>query len=281
MNFSGTAKEVFLVLRSFDYEVVLYDGEGTKVYEPDQARYFFARPENILVSIRDNNEDSSVEVHLSKSTDVNDIKKLLATLRTTATKFAMVFRVHRHGKAITPKNYSVSLNIVENERFTMNILEGMYGTSRSSYLKLENARMIVKHKTKIDEEQVGARGRNIASIHIENDRGERHLFPVNVLAPARAMTHHVNHGGTWADPIGAQIERMAQDFSNLGILSRHVGAIGGRVIEKAAADDLREDARRAMADIRKTFEALCQFLPSSDSRRVAPNQHEAPLSLCL
>lgn len=258
MNFIGAAKDIFMILRSYDYQVMLYDHEGNKVYEPQDARYFFAVPENILVSLTDNNEDSSVSLHLGKNTDIHEIRGLLDTLRTMTTKYAMVFRVHRHGRVITPKDFAASLNILENERLKMNILEGMYGTSRSSYLKLENAKMIIRHSKKIDENQVGARGRNIDAIYVENGQGERHRFCVNLVAPARAMAHHVNHGGSWADPIGAQISRMAQDFSNLGQLSSHMNMIGGRVIEQADADNVRDDARRAMRELRQTFESLCR-----------------------
>ena len=81
----------------------------------------------------------------------------------------------------------------------MQVFEGMYGTSRSSYSTLEGkagrTRMIVRHTQKVDETKVVARSRFVESIMIENQLGERMLFPTNGLAPARAMTQHVNMGG--------------------------------------------------------------------------------------
>ncbi len=138
----------------------------------------------------------------------------------------------------------------------MNIAEGLYGTSKSSYLKLENARMIVRHKNRINEQMLGARGRNIEAIFIENGVGERILFPTTNLAPARAMTSHVDQGGNWADAVGAQITAMAKDFAALGAASRHIYLFGGNLDESAG--DLRQTIRETMSDMRRVFEGLCR-----------------------
>lgn len=144
----------------------------------------------------------------------------------------------------------------------IDILEGLVGTSKSSYLTLENAnggkgaRMIVRHSTKVDETKFGARSRHIESIFIESEKGERFLFPTKNLAPARAMTQHVNHGGDFGDNVGKKLIIDATRYSNLADCSRHVFRHSGSLSEGALS--IRESCRQGMAKLRKTFEKMCR-----------------------
>ncbi|RYD46570.1 MAG: hypothetical protein EOP83_29440, partial [Verrucomicrobiaceae bacterium] len=254
MNFEAAASETFQILRSYDYEVVLFDEEHSQVFEPAEARRFFAKPVNLLVSLVDDGEDSATRLHLPKSIRISEVIGLVSSLRTMATKYKMVFNVREYNKVLSPKDFATQASVRESKGNTMNLVEGMYGTSRSSYLKLENARMIVRHSTRINENILGARGRNVETIHIEDNQGQRFLMPTQQLAPARAMAHHVDNGGSWADPVGEQISRMAQNFADLGAASRHIGHYAPELHESAVQirDTLREHAR----NMRRTFESL-------------------------
>lgn len=248
------ATEVFQILRSYDYTVVMYDDDGNQIYEPEDARRFFAKPNNLLVSIVDNGDNSSIRLYLGKSTDISDVVGLDQTLRATATKYNMIFNVRRYGRDLKPSDFATKASVTEGKEEAMNIFEGMYGTTRSSYLKLENARMIVRHSKKIDETMMGSRGRHINEIFVENAVGERFLFPTRQLAPARAMTQHVNHGGGFADQVGQQIQRMATDYANLGSASGYVAANANNLSESAVS--LRETCRKRMHEMKKCFERL-------------------------
>lgn len=256
MNFPATAKECFQVLRSYDYAVQMYDDEGNRVHEPEEARRLFAKPENVMVAIVDNGESSTVRLYLSNATDITDVMGLIGTLRGVATKYNMIFNVGRYDGIITPKDFATKAAVNEQEDYRMNLVEGMYGTSRTSYLKLENARMIVRHSARVDENMLGARGRNIDSIFVENSVGERTLFPTNQIAPARAMTHHVDNGGNWADAVGQQIGRMAQYYADLGTASRHITGCGDSL--PSGAGDLCEQCRCKRREMRRVFERMCR-----------------------
>jgi hypothetical protein len=142
----------------------------------------------------------------------------------------------------------------------MFVFEGMYGTSRSSYLTLEGsngkrgARMIVRHSQKVDESKVGARSRFVESILIENADGERMLFPTNSLPPARAMTQHVNMGGNFADLVGQQISRIATEFQNLNACTSYVSANIEALPEGAGI--IREQCRSKLREMKKMFERM-------------------------
>lgn len=255
MNFEAAASETFQILRSYDYEVVLFNEEHNQVFEPSEARRFFAKPVNLLVSLVDDGEDSATRLYLSKSIRISEVIGLVSALRSMATKYKMVFNVREYNKVLSPKDFATQASVKESKgNDTMNLVEGMYGTSRSSYLKLENARMIVRHSTRINENILGARGRNVETIHIEDAQGQRYLMPTQQLAPARAMAHHVDNGGTWADSVGEQIARMANNFADLGAASRHVGHYAPELSESALA--IRETVREAARNLRKTFEAF-------------------------
>lgn len=256
MNFPAVAKECFQVLRSYDYAVQMYDDDGNRVHEPEEARRLFAKPENVMVAIVDNGESSTIRLYLSDSTEIHAVMGLIGTLRMVATKYNLIFNVGRYDGMISPKEFSTKMAVSEQEDCRMNLVEGMYGTSRTSYLKLENARMIVRHSARVDENMLGARGRNIDSIFVENAVGERSLFPTNQIAPARAMTHHVDNGGSWADAVGQQITRLAQYYADLGTASRHIFGCGDALPE--GASDLRERCRSKRRDMRRMFERMCR-----------------------
>ncbi|RYD64911.1 MAG: hypothetical protein EOP83_08575, partial [Verrucomicrobiaceae bacterium] len=234
--------------------MLLFDDEGQQVFEPNEARRMFCKRGTLGVSIIDDGENSSVRLRHSTSLSAKKLLGLANALRMTATKYKMVFNMREYAGMLTPKDFSTRAAVSESETSPMNILEGMYGTSRSSYLKLENARMIVRHSTRINENILGARGRNVENIYIENGVGERYLMPTTQLAPARAMTHHVDNGGSWADPVGAQIARMAQDFADLGAASRHIGHYAPELSEDA--QHVRTVIREAARGLRKTFECF-------------------------
>ncbi len=233
----------------------MYDDDGNQVYEPDDARRFFATPENLLVSIVDAGDNKSIRLYIGSSTDVADVLGLDQTLRSTATKYNMLFNLKRQAHDLTVQDFATRASVTESQGDnTMDLLEGMYGTTKSSYLKLENAKMIVRHSKKIDENIMGSRGRHIDAIFVENSQGERFLFPTRQMSPARAMTQHVNQGGSWADEIGSQINRMAQDYSALATGSSYIGANAMSLSEGATA--LRENIRESMREMRKCFERL-------------------------
>lgn len=254
MNFEAAASETFKILRQHSYEMLLFDDDGKQVFEPNEARRMFCKKGTIGVSIVDDGENSSIRLRHSDSVSAEEMLGLAQALRKTATKYKMVFNMRDFRGTITPKDFATRHAVSESEIVSMNIVEGMYGTSRSSYLKLENARMIVRHSTRINENILGARGRNVETIHIENNVGERYLMPTQQLAPARAMAHHVDNGGSWADPVGEQIARMAADFADLGAASRHIGHYAPELAEEA--QDVRAALREAARTMRKTFECF-------------------------
>jgi hypothetical protein len=236
----------------------MWDEDGNYVYEPEKARRMWATPENIMVSLVDKGEDSYIRLSLGKSTEIGSVMGLDQTLRTASSKYNLLYQLRRNPKAdIEPSHFATKASMTENKKEkNMDIFEAMHGTSKSSYWKLEEARMIVRHSAKINETVIGSRGRNIKAIYVENSQGERFMFPTRQLSPARAMTQHVNHGGKFTDKIGESIIHMAENYANLGKASGFINRNSSNLSESAM--EIREKCRNQISEMRKCFERLAR-----------------------
>jgi len=130
--------------------------------------------------------------------------------------------------------------------------EGMYGTAKTSYQKLENTRLIIKHDQQVDETSPGARTRHINAMFIENGQGERFKYPFIHLAGARAMQRHVQEGGLPYDDIGKHIIGISEKIAHLknfgnyvvrnDLMNSETNEIVGRAHE--TLDGLRETIKK-------------------------------------
>jgi hypothetical protein len=102
------------------------------------------------------------------------------------------------------------------------VKEGLTGTAKRSYENLNKTKLIIRHKGKVDETVPGARSRQIQSLYIENEDGERFKYPLTHLAGARAMMRHVSNGGRPHDEFGEHIVRTSEDIAKLNSFSRYV-----------------------------------------------------------
>lgn len=130
--------------------------------------------------------------------------------------------------------------------------ESMYGTAKTSYQKLENTRLIIKHNQQVDETSPGARTRHINAMFIENGQGERFKYPFIHLAGARAMQRHVQEGGLPYDDIGKHIISISEKIAHLknfgnyvvrnDLMNSETNEIVGRAHE--TLDNLRETIKK-------------------------------------
>lgn len=97
----------------------------------------------------------------------------------------------------------------------------MFGSLKTSQQTLENVRILVKHKTPVDENVRGSRSRHIGAIFLECN-GERFRFPNTYLPGARAMAQHLAHGGTMGDKVGSYITESIDNLLKLQSFNRYV-----------------------------------------------------------
>ena len=112
--------------------------------------------------------------------------------------------------------YSVAVEEAITESFSK-----MFGSMKTSQQTLENVRILVRHKTPVDENVRGSRSRHISAIFLECN-GERMRFQHNYLPGARAMAQHMAHGGTMGDKVGAYISESTGQLLTLQSFNRYV-----------------------------------------------------------
>lgn len=248
-SIDNAAERVFEILKGFGLQLNIFDGDGNKTVEPKQARKIFVKPNNSLVSLTDNDENSEIVLYLSAGTDMKGIKKLMDQLRQTAIHHNLQFTTRRFDKKISPKDFAF---VGESRGRTMHKVEEahnpMTGSMKSSYQNWNSAKLIVRHTKPVIEGISGARSRNIQKIFIETIDGERFKFPVVHLAGARAMARHLGAGGSFYDNVGQHIVGLSEEFKDMQKVSGHI--FRNRVALSEGAFSLRETIRGRLDELR-------------------------------
>jgi hypothetical protein len=274
IDFNALAEKVFEILKTFNYVVTeMYDEKGMEVIEPASARRFISTAKDVGVAIIENGENSELVAILSNSIDTSAISNFREMLLNLSNRtYGITFTMKGQKGEVRAKDL-IKYNISEGSQQAMDLTENMYGTSRSSYLKLDNARLIVKHSGKVDEAMNGARSRKIDRMYVENARGERLLLPTKQLPAGKAMAQHVSHGGELTDDTGKKLCEMADDYQRLGEAIRHVRRNQSRLTEDAAA--LRDCAAKSRSGMRSIFERVHRNYQAGVDSMLAPTLYEA------
>jgi hypothetical protein len=133
------------------------------------------------------------------------------------------------------------------------LAEGLTGTARSSFENLDKTRLIIRHSKAVDENIPGDRTRNINSLYIENQDGERFKYPVIHLAGARAMARHVANGGVPHDDFGKHIVGVSEQIAQLNSFSRYAA---NKDQLNDSAGDIIEKAKLKLETMRKYIKGL-------------------------
>lgn len=152
--------------------------------------------------------------------------------------------------------YAVAVDEAVMESFSR-----MFGSMKTSQQTLENVRILVRHKTPIDENVRGSRTRHISAIFLECN-GERMRFPHAYLPGARAMAQHMAHGGTMGDKVGAYINESTgqllklQSFNRYVTTNKLINETSSGIIEtvKENIETLRSELRKLTGT--KTYETV-------------------------
>ena len=150
--------------------------------------------------------------------------------------------------------------------------EGLTGSAKRSYENLDATKLIIRHTGKVDETVPGARSRQIQSLYIENEDGERFKYPMTHLAGARAMMRHVANGGRPHDEFGEHIIKTSEDIAKLNSFARYVSNKdqlndnAGDIISqtKLKLENLREYMRNLSKQ--KHYEAHCKTFRKSEDQ---------------
>jgi hypothetical protein len=257
-------EELFDKLRG-RFQSVTIGGEDGKVTNiPTEARFFDFEYTangsplgNISVSI---SEDEGLTVIYSKdivaTVEEENVKSdwfdFLKELRRFSKKRLMDFDIRDITKSnLTKRDYK----FLANKRFgdgNMNESK-LYGTARTSYQKVGEARIMIKHTENVNLEVANPRTKKISNIYIESAQGERFKYPFKHLSGARAMARHVAEGGNLYDDFGSHIIGLSEEMAKLRKFKSYMGRSAVMAESLSEYVDVVKDR---INTVRKTITAL-------------------------
>jgi len=247
------AEKMFKILKGNGHELKLYTDEGADTVDPSMARRFFLIDTGTMVSLDETDNRREVKVSLGQGVEYADLKDTLYQIKNLANRSIIEYSLKQYSKQIEPKDFDYQAQKVRDMNAVNEAIGAAYGSTKSSYQKLESARLVIKHNKPVNEEQRGSRSRNIQAIYIENAEGERYRFPSNNLAGGRAMLRHVKEGGTPYDDFGKHIVEQCNELKKLKEFKRY-SEKNGLVNEDTA--DIVEAVVSRISNIRETLNKM-------------------------
>lgn len=200
---------------------VIYDGSLPKTWNPEQRTVF----KNFLIDLKNFCQPNF-------SFDVNDI----------SVSKGLDSRNYKHREVGDSQSNVLDKDQIQAPPDTSaSMMEGRLTGSRfKSYEDRGRVRIVVKHKRAVEDTIPGDRSRNIESIYLENDLGERFRLPEGTnINGARAYARHLLEGGALHDEFGQHITKMIQEMNDLRGFVRNMR---GRQFEDAETSAMVEAA---------------------------------------
>jgi len=223
-NLELIGEELFNKVRGRFPSVTIGNQEGVVTNVPSEARFYdfdFKEGANTLGRVSISLDEKSLSVMYSnniiENQDAFTKKKwydFLKELRYFAKKRLLNFDTRDINKSnLNRRDYKFLSNQTPGDN-TMSESK-MYGTSKTSYQDIGNARLAIKHNAPINQELASGRTQHIEAIYIESSEGERFKYPYKHLNGARAMARHVSEGGNAYDDFGKHVTGLSEELSKL------------------------------------------------------------------
>lgn len=208
INKQNVSNRLFDILVGSGNAIIMGDDEAKKTLDPNEATRFYLKDKHSMIHY--DRSANNISLYVGNNQKYDDVKDLVNAVKTTARHYMLTFTVKNYGKKLEPKDFAFQIT-----KESVSESVNMTGTTKSSYQKLENARLIIRHTKAVNEEVKGARSRSIQAIFIENRVGERFSYPFKYLAGARALAHHVSEGGNPYDEQGQKLIQLAEQYISL------------------------------------------------------------------
>lgn len=256
-NLENVAKELFGKLRTQFPSIKLRDKDEDPTDREKDARFFefnYIKNNidlgNVNISIDDNpdGDNDGLVVMYSQDIVANQPQlvkrqwfRFLESLSDFASRHFMDYNIRDITKSNLDKRQQLYLANNRGDG-AMSESKKLWGTSRTSFQEMGEAKLIVKHSKPVNYDIPAGRAMHIESIFVESSEGERFKYPFKHLNGARALAVHVAHGGTSYDPIGQHIIGLSEELSKLRMFKGYVdrnemvseamGNIQGKVLER-------------------------------------------------
>jgi hypothetical protein len=249
--------QLYNILITRDFEPEILDAKGVAVDNPDEATMFSFdwKTENknygtvVILFGEDNNLKIFFGDNLGRSMEGADKSEWYEFLSQV--------------KEFSVRNNLMGFDIENLNRlkYTMQgiaaikegLFEGYYGNKKFSYSdQPKQVKLVIKHNRPLGEGD--KRYRNIESLFVETQDGERFKVPSKNLAHGRMLSRHISEGGNPYDAFGQHINEIVSEMSTL---SKFVRAARSKQFSGEAAamcetavrhyQDLKDKAKRIIS----------------------------------
>lgn len=231
-NLDFIADELFNKIRGRFPSITIGNDNGEVTNIPKQARFFdfeYKEGNKSLGKVSVSLDEKTISVMYSDDFAENEDTAtrqnwyaFLKELRQFSRKRLLNFDTRNITKSNLDKRDYKFLAINRSGEDTM-VESKMYGTSRTSYQDVGNARLAIKHNQPVNQMMPAGRTQHIESIYIESAEGERFKYPYRHLNGARAMARHVGEGGKPFDDFGSHITSLSEELSKLKKFKTYMG----------------------------------------------------------
>ena len=261
-NLENIAEDLFNKIRGRFPSVSLGDENGQVTNITKAARFFdFEYKENdrtlgkVSVTIDEDTLSVMYSTNFVSNEDTmtqNNWYDFLKELRTFSKKRMLNFDTRNITKSnLNKRDYKfLATNRAGEEQMSEST---MYGTTKTSFQKIGNAKLSIKHTEAINIESAAARSQKIGKIYIESADGEKFKYPFKHLSGARAMARHVSEGGMPFDDFGVHIVGLSEEMSKLRKFKNYMGR--SAVIAESLAGYV-DVVKERIATVKKTITSL-------------------------
>lgn len=261
-NLENIAEDLFNKIRGRFPSVTIGTDEGKVTNVPTEARYYdfdYKESGRSLGKVSISLDEKSISVMYSNNFVANEDQmtqdnwyNFLKELRQFSKKRLLNFDTRNITKSNLDRRDYKFLALTRTGEDTMTE-STMYGTSKTSFQNIGNARVSIKHNAPVNQESAADRTRHIGTIYVENNDGERFKYPYKHLSGARAMARHVSEGGAPYDDFGTHIVSMSEELSKLRKFKTYMGRSS---VMAEGLDGYVEAVSERMDTIRKSLKSL-------------------------
>jgi hypothetical protein len=259
-NLSSVSMSLFNKIRSSFTDLKLGDEEGKVTTNPSEARFFdltYSIEGVDLGKVNIKLDDKSLTVIYNESMldEQQGLKSdwfdFLKDMRQFAKRNMLRFDTRDIVKTnLDKRDYQYLAQQTGENKMSESRL---FGTSKTSYQDIGNARIVVKHSAPVNYDNPAGRSQRIDSIYIESSNGERFRYPHKHLNGARAMAMHINNGGTAYDDIGGYISGLSEELGKLRQFKNYASRSG---VMSETLDDLTQRVLSRIDSIKTEIHSL-------------------------
>ena len=223
-NWAIIGDKVFGILSSSGYNIQMRDKDGAATMDPHKAIRFLAvipskNPElktfNILLGLHDEGSYSHLDFRSPKTLNEKDFETVTNLKNSIQKNLGDVEGLKINwmpfGSSISLKHDPIDKPEIDESKD----IGRVWGTTKSSFQRVGESRIIIRHTDAIDESKKGSRWRRIRAVFVETKDGERFKYPANHVAGARAVARHLSSGGVWEDELYKKIVALTEDWLKL------------------------------------------------------------------